>query len=78
MKTIAALTIATMLSTGVAHADPAPVQCRDLPGAMGSNSHVCRFPDGSVTNCISGPLPIMGPPCTPVYEQLAPGFWNQP
>jgi hypothetical protein len=59
-----------------AHAEPAPTRCRDLPGTFG-NSHVCQFPDGSVTNCISSALPVVGPPCTPIYTQLTPGFWDQ-
>jgi hypothetical protein len=59
----------------IAHADP--VRCRDLPGTFGT-SHVCQNADGSVTNCISSALPIVGPPCQPVYAALAPGFWDQP
>jgi hypothetical protein len=57
-----------------ANADP--LRCRDLPGPFGETSHICQMPDGTVTNCIVGPLPVMGPPCSPVYTQLAPGFWN--
>ncbi|UQX09653.1 hypothetical protein [Candidatus Mycobacterium methanotrophicum] len=68
---------ALMVCGGVAHADPAPVRCRDLPGTFGS-SHVCQFPDGSVTSCITSALPVVGPPCNPVYTQLTPGFWDQP
>ncbi|MGO9151833.1 hypothetical protein [Mycobacterium sp.] len=60
-----------------AHADPAPVRCKDLPGTFG-NSHVCQYPDGSVISCITSPLPIVGPSCAPVYTQLVPGFWDQP
>jgi hypothetical protein len=60
-----------------ARGDPAPVRCRDLPGTFGS-SHVCQFPDGSVTSCITSALPVVGNPCTPVYTQLAPGFWDAP
>jgi hypothetical protein len=60
-----------------ANADPAPVRCKDVPSTFGS-SHSCQFPDGSVTNCISSPLPIVGNPCSPVNFALAPNFWDTP
>ena len=74
---LAALIVASATMPVKAHADPAPVRCKDLPGTFG-NSHVCQFPDGSVTSCITSALPVVGPPCNPVYTQLAPGFWDQP
>lgn len=80
MKTLLAATFTALAitSNGIAHADPPnPVRCRDLPGTFG-NSHVCQFPNGSVTNCITSFLPVVGNPCTPVYTALAPGFWDQP
>lgn len=58
-----------------AHADPAPVRCRDVSNYF-STSHICQYPDGSIINCFtSGPG---GPSCKPVPVQLAPGFWDQP
>jgi hypothetical protein len=80
MKTIiltAATIFAALLTTqATAHADD-PVRCKDVPGPF-STGHICQFPDGSVTNCISSALPVMGPPCVPVYTALTPGFWNSP
>jgi hypothetical protein len=61
-----------------AHADPAPVRCKDVSGAFGVISHVCQFPDGSVTTCIAAGVPTLGPPCAPVNVALAPNFWNTP
>ena len=74
---ILTLSAGQLAFTPAAHADPTPVQCRDIQGTFGS-SHVCRFADGSVTSCLSSFLPVVGPPCNPVYVQLAPGFWDQP
>ena len=57
-----------------AHADPAPVRCKDVPGGVGTQ-HICQYPDGSITDCWGVGMPMM---CAPVYMQLAPGFWDQP
>ena len=61
-----------------ASAGPAPVRCKDGVGAMGITGHFCQFPDGSVTDCISSALPVLGPPCSPVNYALAPNFWDTP
>jgi hypothetical protein len=46
-----------------------------LPMTVGTG-HVCQNADGSLTNCLSSPRPVVGPSCSPVYTQLAPDFWN--
>lgn len=71
MRTIAAALMWLFLGTGIAHADPTPTRCKDVPSTFGS-SHVCQFPDGSITSV----LPVVGPPCSPVLVQLAPNFWD--
>lgn len=85
MKTTTLAALAAALATAggmlsaapAAHADPPPpnpVRCKDVPaGAFGIN-HVCQFPDGSITGCLS--VPLMVPPCSPIYTQPTPGFWN--
>jgi hypothetical protein len=63
----AALTVALAQP---AHADPTPVKCVDVPNFFGIAAHVCKFSDGTITNCA-------GIGCIPVPPgQLPPGFWD--
>jgi len=73
MKRLIAAVVAVAALIGAApsaHADPAaPLQCKVTGGF---NTTACRYPDGHVTVCDA----LTG--CHPVWEQIAPGFWDQP
>jgi hypothetical protein len=80
MKTVVA-TLLAMLAIGLgmplAHADP--LRCKDVPAVFGEVTHVCQEPDGTITSCAVGPLPVMGPPCKQFpASALRPDFWSQP
>jgi hypothetical protein len=82
-KLLAVVVLAAGILAAPAHADPTmppnPTRCKDTPGRLGTSSHTCQFPDGSIVSCVNGGvLPVAGDPCQPVYVQLAPGFWDQP
>ena len=72
-----ALIVTSAAMPATAHADPAPLRCKDMVGEFGFTQHVCEWPDHSVTYC-KNPPPIFAPPCQTLYTQLAPGFWDQP
>ena len=70
IRLLSALAASTIVLAAPAHADPpAPLQCKVTGGF---NTNVCRYPDGHVTVCDA----LTG--CRPVWEQLQPGFWDQP
>jgi hypothetical protein len=70
LTVFAASTALAVAFAAPAHADPpAPLQCKVTGGF---NTTVCRYPDGHVTVCDA----LTG--CHPVWEQIAPGFWDQP
>jgi hypothetical protein len=77
------VTAAFVFAAAVVIAAPADAdQCKDVPQPIGpfiATSQVCDHGNGTVTSCVLGSPPALGPPCQDFpASQMPPGFWDQP